>query len=174
MTNEACDVCGFKLWLPISQLRRSYLGLYDDARFPGRCILAFSSHEEQLWDLDSESAAAFMEDARDAARAIARVTDCPRVNYAILGNTEPHLHWHLIPRFPDSEPLPARPPWEHPESASPLGFSTVSTLSRRIAAELASSEAGGRQRHGSSVDRGQRTAAPTASRSARPTRRDAT
>lgn len=138
MAYDACDVCGFKLWLPISQLRRSALGLYDDARFPGRCILAFMSHEEQLWDLDSVTAAAFLEDARDAARAIARATDSPRVNYAVLGNTEPHLHWHLIPRFPDREPLPARPPWEHPERASPLDISAVSSLTERIAAELAS------------------------------------
>jgi diadenosine tetraphosphate (Ap4A) HIT family hydrolase len=141
MANYGCGVCGFKLWLPISELRRSVLGLYDDARFPGRCILALTHHEEQLEDLDPETAAAFLEDARDAARAIARATASPRVNYAVLGNTEPHLHWHLIPRFPDREPLPARPPWEHPENASPLGSGAISELTARIAAELAPSQA---------------------------------
>lgn len=140
MANYECDVCGFKLWLPISQLRRSALGLYGDARFPGRCILVLMYHEEKLEDLDPETAADFLEDARDAARAIARVTDSPRVNYAVLGNTEPHLHWHLIPRFPNREPLPARPPWEHPERASPLRIGTVSELTARIAAELAPSQ----------------------------------
>jgi diadenosine tetraphosphate (Ap4A) HIT family hydrolase len=140
MGNFSCHVCGFKLWLPVTQLRRSALGLYDDARFPGRCILVFTSHEEQLWDLDAEVAADFLEDARDAARAIARATASPRVNYAILGNTDPHLHWHLIPRFPDREPSPERPPWEHPGPASPLGSDAVSALTERIAAELSPSQ----------------------------------
>jgi len=41
-----CDQCRFDLWLPVASLFVSELGFYDDARFPGRCILAFRDHAE--------------------------------------------------------------------------------------------------------------------------------
>lgn len=136
---DACPECGFKLWLPIAELQRSRLGLYDDARFPGRCILVFDRHEEQLHELSPSEACAFLEDAQVAARAIARATASPRINYAIFGNTEPHLHWHLIPRQPGDEPLPARPPWEHPERPAPLGADQVTRLVKSIRDAIAAS-----------------------------------
>jgi len=30
-----------------------------------------------------------------------------KINLASLGNMVPHLHWHVIPRFPDDRHLPA-------------------------------------------------------------------
>jgi len=116
----ACDECGFDLWLPVANLSVSVLGFYDDARFPGRCILAFRDHAEELTQLADEDAGAFMDDARTAARAIYAATRCDRLNYAILGNTVPHLHWHLIPRTLKDDPIPTRPPWEHPDPQTKL------------------------------------------------------
>jgi len=40
MGKYRCATCGFELHHPIATLSVSALGLYDDARFPGRCILA--------------------------------------------------------------------------------------------------------------------------------------
>jgi diadenosine tetraphosphate (Ap4A) HIT family hydrolase len=32
------------------------------------------------------------------------------MNYELLGNMVPHMHWHLVPRF-DNDPLWPRPIW---------------------------------------------------------------
>lgn len=128
MNEYACSTCGFKLWLPISRLRTSLVGLYDDNRYPGRLILVLAEHAEHLHELDATSSCDFMEDARQAGAALTQVTGAQRVNYAVLGNTQPHLHWHIIPRDPATEPLPSRPPWEDPRPVAPLDPDRISDL----------------------------------------------
>lgn len=113
-TAYKCKVCSFELWLPIAQLGVSSLGLNNDARFPGRCLLIFNQHAEHFTDIQSDMASKFIDDARVAAQAIQMVTRAPRINYAILGNKEPHVHIHLIPRGLPSDPIPRQAPWEHP------------------------------------------------------------
>ena len=122
-----CDECGFKLWLPVLSNPTTHLGLYDDARFPGRCILVFGRHVEHLTELTRDESCTFMEDGRLAAAAIHDVTGARRINYAVLGNTEPHLHLHLVPRF-DAEPKPKRPPWEDPRPTTPLAPDRIAEL----------------------------------------------
>src|SRR5690606_22953314 len=46
-----CAACGFELARPIARLRASTVALYDDARFPGRCVLALDEHATLLEDL---------------------------------------------------------------------------------------------------------------------------
>jgi diadenosine tetraphosphate (Ap4A) HIT family hydrolase len=36
------------------------------------------------------------------------------LNYELLGNGAPHLHWHLFPRY-DTDPSPGWPVWSDPE-----------------------------------------------------------
>lgn len=46
-----CKVCGFELWLPTHQYPNSTLGLYNDARFPGRSILKLNEHYTEFESL---------------------------------------------------------------------------------------------------------------------------
>lgn len=115
-----CDACDMSLWIPIGGLRVSSLGLYSDSRFPGRCILALNSHYESLEDMPAALAADFMADLQEAARAVKSATRCARVNVAILGNKIPHVHAHLIPRYPWFEPKPDESPWADPRPRTEL------------------------------------------------------
>lgn len=114
-----CEVCAFELWLPVARLSCSTLGLYDDARFPGRCILVLHEHVEDVTTLAADIAHKLMDDIRCAVSSIRAVTGTERVNWAVLGNVEPHLHVHLVPRRA-TEPVADRSPWEHPDPASAL------------------------------------------------------
>lgn len=136
MAAYQCDRCDFALWLPIDDLEVSTLGLYDDARFPGRCILALRRHADELIELDDEEAAALMNDARTAARAIYSATNCDRMNYAVLGNTVSHVHFHLIPRKHEGDPIPTRPPWEHPDPKTKLPAGEADNLIQAIGSAL--------------------------------------
>ena len=42
-----------------------------------------------------------------------------KLNYELLGNSVPHLHWHLIPRYSD-DPMRTVPVWENPNFVASL------------------------------------------------------
>jgi diadenosine tetraphosphate (Ap4A) HIT family hydrolase len=115
--NFICEQCKFELYLPIVSLYDtnnqifSSLGLYDDARFPGRCILSLHNHYEHIEDMPDEDLFIFMKHIKQSIEAIKSVTQVDRVNIAILGNTVSHVHAHLIPRYPNNEKYPNKSPW---------------------------------------------------------------
>jgi diadenosine tetraphosphate (Ap4A) HIT family hydrolase len=55
-------------------------------------------HAIEIYDLSDEESAAFMRDVRVASLALMKVTAAIKINYAIQGNTIPHMHMHLYPR----------------------------------------------------------------------------
>jgi diadenosine tetraphosphate (Ap4A) HIT family hydrolase len=131
----ACT-CGFELWLPIARLEVTHLGFYDDARFPGRCLLVLDRHHEDFARLQPDLMVRFVRDAQTAGAAIQRAVGADRINYAILGNAEPHLHFHLIPRIFRNEPRPKQSPWDHPDPVSRLPIERRAEVIRRIVDEL--------------------------------------
>lgn len=134
-----CERCGFELYLPVDApvLGPSVLGLYDDARFPGRCILVYRRHVEHLESLPPDELSRLWQDAARVAGAIRRLTGAARVNYAVLGNATPHLHVHLIPRQPGQEELPTRPPWNDPRPLAGLPPGETARLGASLARLLA-------------------------------------
>ena len=120
MLGDPCGECGFELWVPIGMLNVTALGLYDDDRFPGRCLVAYTTHIEHLDELDDGQLLSFMSDVREVGRAVREVTGAPRVNDAVLGHVHPHLHAHVIPRGGSQDAKPDRAPWQHPKPAGPL------------------------------------------------------
>lgn len=132
----SCPACSFALWLPICDLKVSVLGLYNDSRYPGRCILVLKQHETDLTVLSSDLAFSFLSDAQMAARTIKNVTGSPRLNFAILGNQEPHLHFHLIPRGGIGDVNPRRTPWESPLPKADLSQDIVQKLIEEICAGI--------------------------------------
>lgn len=76
--------------------------------FRGYTILFLRQHAAELWELDQETRRKFMEEASQVALALAKTFKPLKMNYCLLGNTDPvmdHLHWHLIPRrITDPEP----------------------------------------------------------------------
>ena len=63
----------------------------------------------------------FLQDLARLGDAVLKVTGAERINYAILGNLEPALHAHVIPRYAD-EPAKLRTahPWAYDWQAAPL------------------------------------------------------
>lgn len=128
-----CSFCGFGLFNPVQvELQVSRLGLYSDARFPGRAILMFKDHRVDLEDLDREEMCSFWQDATRVGGALKRVSGATRVNYAVLGNAEPHLHIHLIPRRPLDEELPTRSPWNDPRPFEELDPDRLRTIIKEL------------------------------------------
>ncbi len=76
----------------------------------GYVMLVYNkAHETELHRLDREDRMAFMDDLVDIASAIDRAYAPHKLNYELLGNLVPHLHWHVIPRRRSDPIEPAQP-----------------------------------------------------------------
>ncbi|HEY2552417.1 MAG TPA: HIT family protein [Streptosporangiaceae bacterium] len=72
-------------------------------------------HVNEPTDLDEAEAAGYWAEVLAVARALIAVYQPLKMNYETLGNSLPHLHTHLVPRFTD-DPRPGQP---FPLSAQP-------------------------------------------------------
>jgi len=97
---ESCPVC-LRGRPPniIAELDASFLIAGEDAPMKGYCFLLLKKHAVELYELSPEEAAAFMRDVQRASKAVHEVTRSVKLNYEIHGNTIPHLHLHLFPRY---------------------------------------------------------------------------
>jgi len=90
--------------------RVSIAKLNPDQLFQGYTFLTLKWHEEELYYLADKDRKAFLEDMSTVATALAKALKPDKMNYELLGNGMPHLHWHLIPRY-TSDPMWGRPIW---------------------------------------------------------------
>jgi diadenosine tetraphosphate (Ap4A) HIT family hydrolase len=67
-------------------------------------------HVVEPTELTAQEAMRFWAEVLHAARAIEAVFEPVKMNYDILGNSVPHLHVHLVPRYADDP----RPEWPFP------------------------------------------------------------
>jgi diadenosine tetraphosphate (Ap4A) HIT family hydrolase len=74
----------------------------------GTCYLMSRDHYVELFDMEEQALLGFMQEVQIASRALKQVTGAFRINYEIHGNTVPHLHLHLLPRYTD-DPFAGKP-----------------------------------------------------------------
>jgi diadenosine tetraphosphate (Ap4A) HIT family hydrolase len=96
----------------IARLTVSSLYLFRDQRFRGYCLLIFDPrHVAAIDDLSEEEYVAFMADLRRSGRAVRAALRPDHMNYELLGNSTPHAHWHIVPRY-RTDPRWGQPIWE--------------------------------------------------------------
>lgn len=111
-----CPMC--RRWdadtdMRITELPNSYLILNRDQYFPGYVLLFTKKHVTELFHLDREVRSALMEEVSSVAVALYDLYTPEKINYELLGNMVPHIHWHIVPRF-STESLWPRPIWSEP------------------------------------------------------------
>ena len=74
-------------------------------------------HVVEPTQLTENEASAYWADVLDAGRAVERVFRPLKMNYETLGNSMPHLHTHVIPRY-EQDPRPGRP-FPFPDTEQP-------------------------------------------------------
>ena len=98
---EDCPICrSVTADVATAELEVSRLMMAEDAPMVGYAWLPFRRHVIELHDLSDSEADAFMRDIRRVSRAIGAATRAVKLNYEIHGNTVPHLHLHIFPRYP--------------------------------------------------------------------------
>ena len=138
MKNPPCDACS-GTWPPadyfIADMGLSLAYLHDDQFFPGWTVLLFKRHATELFHLAPTERIQLMEEVSRMAKVLAETFEATKMNYELLGNQLPHIHWHLVPRLP-RDPAPLEPVWRVPHgrvslSAEQVG-TTISLIKKRL------------------------------------------
>jgi len=103
--SSGCKYCGhspelFEIAVHIADFETSELYLMRNQAYPGRCILVFKNHRAELFELSPEELRSYSSELARSAAAIKTVFGAAKINYAAYGDLVPHLHFHLVPKFP--------------------------------------------------------------------------
>jgi diadenosine tetraphosphate (Ap4A) HIT family hydrolase len=114
----------------IADLGLSKAYLHEDQFFPGWTVVLFKRHATELFHLAPTERIQLMEEVNLVAKTLAQVFDAKKINYELLGNQLPHIHWHVIPRLAN-DPASLEPVWrvQH-EPLLPTGQDLRSTVQR--------------------------------------------
>ena len=144
MNSSECKYCGMTHRLAdemdfVTELKASKVYLLKDQTYYGRCVVAFIKHRRELFELTQAELHDYMDDIVLTAKAVKKVSGCQKVNYSIYGDLAEHLHFHIVPKFPES------PNWGRPflfDSDPPalLSVQKTSALTNVLIGELKSSE----------------------------------
>ena len=139
MTAAECVMCARVATegpLFIADLGTSRVYFNEDQFFPGWVFVVLKRHAVELYDLEARERATLIEEVSRVAQALARVYRPVKMNYELLGNQVPHIHWHLVPRLAD-DPEPRWPVWRVPHDPAPLAVDEVARRIAQIRAALA-------------------------------------
>jgi diadenosine tetraphosphate (Ap4A) HIT family hydrolase len=99
----------------VAELKSCYVILGDQQFYRGYCVLLAKLHATELYLMPADGARLLSDEMRLVAEAIAAVVKPWKMNYECLGNGEPHVHWHLFPRY-ETDQMRGGPIWLRPES----------------------------------------------------------
>lgn len=138
MTDPACKACQGN-WPRedhfIADLGLSKAYLHEDQFFPGWTVVVFKRHATELFHLAPTERIQLMEEVNLLAKVVAQVYEAKKINYELLGNQLPHIHWHVIPRLA-TDPAPLEPVWLVQHDVAPLRPSDLQQQIQRIQTEL--------------------------------------
>jgi len=100
----------------ICPLPSGWVVLCDMQFLRGYCILLADPVVADLNALNQQQRARFLCDMALVGDALLEVTGAYRINYAIMGNSDPFLHAHIIPRYMhEPDELRKGLPWSYPK-----------------------------------------------------------
>src|SRR2546426_6126679 len=132
--------------------RTSVAKLNPDQAFEGYTFLTLKWHEEELYKLADKDRKQFLEDMSLVANALSKTFKPDKMNYELLGNSMPHLHWHLVPRY-TSDPMWGRPIWAGNRRRKRLNAEGYELLTGKVEVAISNLKRVARARHKSSNKR---------------------
>jgi diadenosine tetraphosphate (Ap4A) HIT family hydrolase len=121
----------------IAKMKSGWAVFGDPQITHGYCLLLPDPVVSDLNALNGDARRQFLDDMARLGDALLAETGADRINYEILGNVEPALHAHIIPRHAAEHPhLRTKPVWQHDWSAAPPFTAALAALARRLAARL--------------------------------------
>ncbi len=106
MKDNNCPYCAggdalAKFGIKICDLNVSQLVLFKEQSHPGRCIVAYKDHVNEIVDISDEERNAFIADVARVSRAMHKAFNPDKGNYGAYSDTLCHLHRHMVPKYKD-------------------------------------------------------------------------
>jgi diadenosine tetraphosphate (Ap4A) HIT family hydrolase len=119
----------------VAELEHSWVVLGDAQYYRGYCVILAKTHATELYRLPPAEAHALFDEQIAVGKAIAGALNPRKLNYECLGNAEPHVHWHVFPRY---EGDPGHKGRVEPEHLKPLTLEPTDQASviKAIASKL--------------------------------------
>lgn len=89
----------------IMELETGYVVLGWFQRFKGYTVFQCKQHGPELFDLEEDFRVKHLYEMSIVAQAVSQVFHPDKMNYELLGNGCPHIHWHLYPRTKGDTPV---------------------------------------------------------------------
>ncbi|MEX5215000.1 MAG: HIT family protein [Nitrospiraceae bacterium] len=145
MNQPDCPAC-LGSW-PAPHLRIADCGLtiaylHEDQFFEGWTVLVLKRHATELFLLTEQERSRLIEEVSAVSEVLSKQYRANKVNYELLGNQLPHIHWHLIPRGLH-DPAPREPVWRVAHQPVLLAEQRASEVTGRLL-DLIRRQAGGR------------------------------
>jgi len=96
---QVADAGAGNLARVVARMTSGWAVLGDPQILPGYCLLLPDPVVPDLNALAGAARQQFLADMAHLGDAVLTVTGAERINYEILGNVEPALHAHVIPRY---------------------------------------------------------------------------
>jgi diadenosine tetraphosphate (Ap4A) HIT family hydrolase len=127
MAGHGCPLCAAlgrgdnDYWVAVQAGEFAEVYLERRTRLPGYCVVVWRlGHVAEPTDLGGEQSCGYWSEVLAAGRAVRDHFGPVKMNYLTLGNTVPHLHTHVLPRYRD-DPAPGGPiEWEQIFSPDPV------------------------------------------------------
>lgn len=128
LAGKDCPICRSlgkgdnDFWVQVFEGEVAEVHLERRTRLPGYCIVVWRhGHVAEPTELSADAACGYWREVLAVGRAIESCYRPAKLNYFTLGNSVPHLHTHLVPRYLDDDPAPGGPiPWEAVFSDEPV------------------------------------------------------
>lgn len=106
--NKECMYCmederRDNLMIEIAQLGVSTVFLFKEQTYRGRCNVVYKDHVKELFHLDEQELASYMNDVKKVAEAVDKAFEPNKINYGAYGDTLHHLHMHIVPKYEGKE-----------------------------------------------------------------------
>ena len=83
----------------VGEMKEGVLYLFKDQAHKGRCVLALKNHKKELFECTEQERNDFCADLVAVSEAIKKLWGCDKINLGSFGDTNPHLHFHIVPKY---------------------------------------------------------------------------
>lgn len=87
----------------VCKLQVSTVYLNNEQEYLGRCTVVLNNHKTELFQLDDKERNQYMSDVAKVASAIKREFAAEKMNYAVYGDIDSHIHFHIVPKHKHSK-----------------------------------------------------------------------
>lgn len=105
-----CELCETPGGTPVWNDATCRVVQVAEPGYPGFCRVILNRHAREMTDLPAAERQHVMNVVFAVESALRRLYRPEKINLASFGNMTPHVHWHVIPRWPDDRHFP-QPVW---------------------------------------------------------------